>query len=261
MGSGERTVMQFATLARRSAVRTLREPAIMGPNLFFPMIFFIVLAGGVSAAGGIPGFPTDSYTDFAFTAPFIQGTLLAAISTAAALARDIETGFLDRLLLTPVRSGAILFGHLMGGAALAACQTTLFLAVGLAIGVEIEAGVAGVFVLYAIVILITMGLGGLGAFVALRTGSAEAVMGVFPMFFGLMFLSSLTLPRDLIEADWFRIVATINPLSYVIEGIRSLIITGWDWVALGRSAAVLAGILGLGMWAATSGMRGRVART
>ena len=81
------------------------------------------------------------------------------------------------------------------------------------------------------------------------------------MFFALMFLSSLTLPRELIEADWFRIVATINPLSYVIEGIRSLIITGWDWEALGRSAAVLAGILTVGMWAATSGMRGRVARS
>lgn len=261
MDSSNRSLLQFAALARRSAVRTLREPAIMGPNLFFPMIFFTVLAGGVSAAGGIPGFPTDSYTDFAFTAPFIQGSLLAAISTATALARDIETGFLDRLLLTPVRSGAILFGHLMGGAALAICQTTLFLTIGLAIGVNIEAGVAGVLVLYAIVILVTMGLAGIGSFVALRTGSAEAVMGVFPMFFGLMFLSSLTLPRDLIEADWFRIVATVNPISYVIEGIRSLIITGWDWEALGRSAAVLAGILGLGMWAATSGMRGRVART
>ena len=227
------SLMQFAALARRSSLRTLREPAIMAPNLIFPMIFFVVLAGGVSAVGGIPGFPTDSYTDFAFTVPFIQGTLLAAISTATALARDIETGFLDRLLLTPVRSVAILFGHLMGAASLAACQTTLFLAIGLVIGVEIQAGIAGVAVLYALVILVTIGLGGLGAFVALRTGSAEAVQGVFPMFFALMFLSSLTLPRELIEADWFRIVATINPLSYVIEGIRSLIITGWDWEAPG----------------------------
>ncbi len=261
MGRGDLALMQFAVLARRSALKTLREPAIMAPNLLFPMIFFLVLAGGVQAAGGIPGFPTDSYTDFAFTAPFIQGTLLAAISTSTMLARDIETGFLDRLLLTPAKSLAILFGHLMGGASLAACQTTLFLAIGFAIGVEIEAGVAGIVVLYALVILVTMGLGGIGTFVALRTGSAEAVQGVFPMFFALMFLSSLTLPRDLIEADWFRLVATVNPLSYVIEGIRSLIITGWDWEALGRSAGVLAGILALGMWAATSGMRGRVART
>jgi ABC-2 type transport system permease protein len=259
--SSDVSLTQFAALARRSAVRTLREPAIMAPNLIFPMIFFLVLAGGVEAAGGIPGFPTDSYTDFAFTSPFIQGTLLAAISTATMLARDIETGFLDRLLITPANSLAILFGHLMGAAALAGCQTTVFLTVGLVLGVEIEAGVAGVVVLYALVILVTIGLGGIGASVALRTGSAEAVQGVFPMFFALMFLSSLTLPRGLIEADWFRVIATINPLSYVIEGMRSLVITGWDWEALGRSAGVLAGILILGMWAATSGLRGRVART
>lgn len=260
MASGA-ALAQFGALARRSAVRTLREPAIMAPNLIFPMIFFVVLAGGVDAAGGVPGFPTDSYTDFAFTSPFIQGTLLAAISTATMLARDIETGFLDRLLITPANSLSILFGQLMGAAALAGSQTTVFLIVGLVLGIEIEAGVAGVIVLYALVILVTIGLGGIGAFVALRTGSAEAVQGVFPMFFALMFLSSLTLPRDLIEADWYRIIATINPLSYVIEGMRSLVITGWDWVALGRGAAVLAGILALGMWAATSGLRGRVART
>ena len=261
MNSVGASITQFAVLARRSSLWTLREPVVMGPNLIFPMIFFLVLAGGVSAAGGIPGFPTDSYTDFIFAAPFIQGTLLAAISTASMLARDIETGFLDRLLLTPASNLAILFGNLMGAAALAACQTTVFLAIGLAIGVEIEAGVAGVIVLYALVILVTIGLGGIGAFVALRTGSAEAVQGVFPMFFALMFLSSLTLPRELIEADWFRVIATINPLSYVIEGMRSLIITGWDWGALGRGFGVLSGILIHGMWAATSGLRGRVART
>jgi ABC-2 type transport system permease protein len=255
------TVTQFAALAYRSTMRTLREPAVLAPNIIFPLIFFLVLAGGVQAAAGIPGFPTDSYTDFAFTAPFIQGALLAAISAAALLARDIETGFLDRLLLTPAHSLAILFGQMMGAAALAACQVTVFLVVGLVLGVEIQAGVGGVIVLYALVILVTIGLAGIGAFVALRTGSAEAVMGIFPMFFALMFLSSLTMPRELIEADWFRFVATINPLSYVIEGIRSLVITGWDWEALGRSAAVLAGILILGMWAATSGLRGRVART
>jgi ABC-2 type transport system permease protein len=261
VGSGNASLMQFAILARRSAVRTLREPAIVAPNILFPMIFFVVLAGGVEAAGGIPGFPTDSYADFAFTAPFIQGTLLAAISTASMLARDIETGFLDRLLLTPANSLSILFGTLMGAAALAACQASFFLVIGLIVGVEIEAGVLGVLGIFILVILVSVGLGGIGSFVALRTGSAEAVQGVFPMFFALMFLSSLTLPRELIEADWFRVIATVNPLSYMIEGIRSLIITGWDWEALGRSAGVLAGVLILGMWAATAGMRGRVART
>lgn len=261
MSSGSFTVIQFAHLARRAALRTLRQPSIMLPNIGFPLIFFGVLAGGVQAAGGIPGFPTDSYTDFAFTAPFIQGVLLSAIITATLLARDIEMGFLDRLLLTPVRSVGILVGHLAGAAALAVVQSTIFIVIGLALGVTFESGVGGMVVLIVFVVLVTMGFGGLGVFVALRTGSAEAVQGLFPILFALMFLSSLTLPRDLIDVDWFRAVATVNPVSYLIEGIRSLIIEGWDGAALVRGFAVLAGLLLTGLGAATMGLRSRVART
>lgn len=233
----------------------------MLPNIGFPLIFFGVLAGGVSAAGGVPGFPTDSYTDFAFTAPFIQGILLSAIITSTLLARDIEMGFLDRLLLTPVRSVGILVGHLAGAASLAFCQSTIFIVIGLIVGVHFEAGIAGMALIVLFVVLVTMGFGGIGVFVALRTGSSEAVQGLFPILFALMFLSSLTLPRELIGVDWFRTVATINPVSYLIEGIRSLIIEGWDAAALARGFAVVAGLLILGMGGATLGLRKRVVRT
>ena len=138
----------------------------------------------------------------------------------------------------------------------------VFLAIGLLVfGVHIEAGVPGVLAIVAFSVLISIGLGGIGVFVALRTGSAEAVQGLFPMMFALMFLSSLTLPRDLIEVDWFRAVATVNPTSYLIEAIRSLIISGWDAEALGRGVGVLVGFLTLGTGAAAMGLRGRVQRT
>ena len=81
-------------------------------------------------------------------------------------------------------------------------------------------------------ILISIGFGALGAFAALRTGSGEAVQSLFPVFFVFLFLSSMSLPRNLIETTWFRTVATLNPVSYLIEGIRSLIIIGWDREAL-----------------------------
>lgn len=243
-------------------LRTLRDPAIVAPILIFPLIFFGVLAGGVRAAGELPGFPAESYSDFAFTAPFIQGSLLAAIVTATRLARDVETGFLDRLLLTPAHGLAIVVGHLAGAATLASLQAVVFLAIGLLVfGVDIEAGVPGALAIVAFSVLIAIGMGGIGVFVALRTGSAEAVQGLFPMMFALMFLSSLTLPRDLIEVDWFRAVATVNPTSYLIEAIRSLIVSGWDAEALGRGLAVLAGVLTLGTGAAAMGLRGRVQRT
>lgn len=251
----------MAHLSRRSAVRALSEPAIMLPTTVFPLIFFGVLAGGVSAAGGIPGFPSVSYTDFVFAAPFVQISLLAAVSTATLLANDVERGFLDRLLLTPASSVAILVGHLMGAAAVVSVQVTIYLIIGLIVGVHIESGILGAFVLALLIVLLTVGIGGIGTFVALRTGSPETVQGIFPLTFALLFLSSLTLPRDLIDADWFRLIATINPLSYFIESVRSLIITGWDVEALARGFLVVAGALAVGLVASVTALRGKVART
>ncbi len=248
-------------LSRRSAVRALSEPAVMLPTTVFPLIFFGVLAGGVSAAGGIPGFPSVAYADFVFAAPFVQISLLAAVSTATLLANDIERGFLDRLLLTPASSVAILVGHLMGAAAVVIVQVSLFLIVGLVIGVNMEAGILGAFVLAFLIVLLTVGIGGIGTFVALRTGSPETVQGIFPLTFALLFLSSLTLPRDLIDADWFRLIATINPISYFIESIRSLIITGWDVEALARGFLVAMGALAVGLAASVTALRGKVERT
>jgi ABC-2 type transport system permease protein len=254
-------VAHMAHLSRRSAVRALNEPAVMIPTTVFPLIFFAVLAGGVSAAGSIPGFPSVSYTDFAFTAPFIQVSLLAAVSTSTLLAVDIERGFLDRLLLTPASSIAILVGHLMGAAAVVGVQAGAYLIVGLIVGVNIESGVAGSLLLLVLVILMTVGIGGIGTFVALRTGSPETVQGIFPLTFALLFLSSLTLPRDLIDADWFRILATINPISYFIECLRSLIVTGWSAEALARGFLVVAGTLAVGLTASVTALRGKVDRT
>lgn len=251
----------MAHLSRRSAVRALGEPAVMLPTTIFPLIFFGVLAGGVSAAGGIPGFPSVSYTDFVFAAPFVQISLLAAVSTATLLANDVERGFLDRLLLTPASSVAILVGHLMGAAAVVSVQVTIYLIIGLIVGVHMESGILGALVLAVLIVLLTVGIGGIGTFVALRTGSPETVQGIFPLTFALLFLSSLTLPRDLIDADWFRLIATINPLSYFIESVRSLIITGWDVEALACGFLVVAGALAVGLVASVTALRGKVART
>ena len=84
---------------------------------------------------------------------------------------------------------------------------------------------------------------------ALRTGSGEAVQGMFPLFFVLLFLSSMKLPRNLIQTDWFRAVATWNPVSYLIEGIRSLLITGWDAEALALGFGFAAAIAVIALFA------------
>jgi ABC-2 type transport system permease protein len=108
---------------------------------------------------------------------------------------------------------------------------------------------------------ISLAFGCIGAFVALRSGNGEAVQGVFPLFFAALFLSSMSLPRDLIETDWFRTVATWNPVSYMLEGIRSLFITGWDAEALALGFACAGGVAVIAMTAASMALRTRMVRT
>jgi ABC-2 type transport system permease protein len=254
-------LIQVAHLARRSVVRTLRQPLNVVPSFLFPLILLAVNVGGLRSAARIPGFPADSYLDFALAFTFMQGALFATTNAGTDLARDIQTGFLDRLALTPMRRAALLLGQLAGVIALALLQATLYLTVGLIAGVRPQSGVPGVFLIVFLGVLIALGFGAVGAFLALRTGSGEAIQALFPLFFVFLFLSSMNLPRNLIEIDWFRTVATINPVSYLIEGIRSLIITGWDAQALALGFGIAGGIAVVALAAASVALDARLGRS
>jgi len=252
---------QIAAVAHRSITRTLRQRALLVFPLIFPLILFAINGSSLSAATKIPGFPTSSYRAFALALPFIQGALFVAVTTGTDLARDIETGFFNRLALTPLRPTALLVGQLGGSLVLACIQCVVYLLVGLATGVVILSGVGGAFVLLALAILIAFAFASLGALLALRFGTGEAVQGIFPLLFVTVFLSSSSLPRNLIKVTWFRDVATYNPVSYLIEGIRSLIITGWDGQALylGFGFAIIIGAIALTL--ASRAMKTRLVRT
>ena len=259
--SGAPVVRQVGVLARRSVVRTLRQPAMVVPSVLFPLILLSIYASGLDSATDLPGFPTDSYLQFALAITFVQGALFSANSAGGNIASDIESGFMNRLALTPLRRFALMLGQLAGIVALGLIQAITFLTVGLAFGAGIEAGVAGALVIVVFSLLVSLAFGCIGAFVALRAGSSEAVQGVFPLFFAALFLSSMSLPRDLIENDWFRTVADWNPVSYMLECIRSLMIEGWDpeALALGFACAGLLALIALA--AAASALRTRMVRT
>ena len=233
---------QIFVLARRSVVRTSRQPAQWIAPLVFPMLLLAVNSGGLKAVTHLPGFPTDSYVAFALAVPFIQGALFATMNAGTELARDIQTGFLNRLALTPLRGAALLAGHLGGVVALGLVQACFYLAVGLVVGVRPASGVGGVAVLLVFAALIALAFGSLGTWAALRTGSAESVQSLFPVFFVFLFLSSMAIPRNLIQQAWFRDVANANPVSYLLECVRSLIITGWNGEALGLGFGVVAAV-------------------
>jgi ABC-2 type transport system permease protein len=252
---------QGAEMARRSILQTLRQPAMVIPPIVFPLVLMAVNVGGLQSATRLPGFPTDSYLNFAIAFPFIQGALFASINAGSSLARDVETGFMRRLALTPMQRAALLMGNLAGVMTVALFSSVIYLVVGFAAGLRFEAGVGGVLVLLALGLLIALAFASLGALIGLRTGSGEAVQGVFPLFFVLVFLSSNALPRELIEQDWFRAIATVNPVSYLFEGLRSLVIFGWDGEALALGFGVALAIALPAVLAASAALNTRLVRT
>lgn len=252
---------QVREMAGRSIRQTLRQPALIVPPIFFPLVMLAVNVGGLNAATKIPGFPADSYLDFAIAVPFLQGSLFAMINAGSSLARDVETGFLKRLALTPMKRAALLLGNLAGVMTVAGASAVIYLTVGLIAGLDVKAGVGGVLVLLLLAMLTALGFAALGALVGLRTGSGEAVQGFFPLFFVALFLSSISLPRNLIEQDWFRTIATYNPVSYLVEGLRSVIITGWDGQALALGFGFALVIALAGVAGASHALRTRLVRT
>lgn len=253
-------IEQTAAVARRAVVRTVRQRALLIFPMVFPLILFAINGSALTAATRIPRFPTHNYRDFLIAMPFIQGAMFVSITAGVDLARDIESGFLNRLALTPLRGEALLVGQLGGAFVLGVIQAIVYLLVGLATGVTFASGVGGAVVLLALSILIAFAFASLGGLLALRFGTGEAVQGIFPLLFVTLFLSSSSLPRNLIKATWFRDIATYNPVSYLLEGLRSLVITGWNAQALELGGGFALAILVIALAFSRRAMKTRLAR-
>jgi len=252
-------LIQTAALGRRSVVDTLRTPQALVPSLFFPLVLMAIFTASFGTAPGtIPGFPdVRGFLDFALAGAILQGILIGGTSAGSAFALDIEGGFFDRLVASPVSRTAILAGRLLGGVTLAMAQTVLFIAIGLVFGARIEGGAAGVALLLVLASLLAVAVSGLGVILALRTGSAEAVQGTFPLFFALMFFSSAFFPRETMTG-WFRTVADANPVSYLVEGMRDQIIEPGATRATLTGLGVALVVAVIAMWACHAAYRRRL---
>ena len=168
---------QVGALATRGITRTMRQPAMWVPPLIFPTALMLVNSGGLHAATNLPGFPTESFLAFALAVPFIQGALFATMNAGTELARDVQIGFFNRLQLTPMRGSALLAGQLGGVILYGLVQAVFYIAVGFVVGVDFASGPLGLLVLMVFSVVVSLGFGALGAGLALRTGSGEAVQG------------------------------------------------------------------------------------
>lgn len=251
-------VDQLGWLARRSVLNVVRRPEALAPAFGFPLILLALCSAGMRDFAEVPGFPADSYLDFALAGAVVQAAMVGAVVGGAGLAGDVESGLLARMALTSTRRGLLLLGHFAGSAALAGVAAGLYLAVGLAFGVDVHGGVGGGLAIVVLAVLTALAFGAVCAALALATGSSEAIQGMFPLFFTLLTISTFFTPRDLMESGWFRRLATANPLSSLIDGMRALVIEGWEPAAAVRAAGVAVAIGAASGTAALVALHGRL---
>lgn len=218
---------QTLAMSKRSVIAIVRQPALVVPSLIFPLFFAALGSSSFGRAVRLPNFPkVDNFLDFALAGTIVQGVLFGSVTGGAALATDIEQGFFDRLLATPTSRVSILIGRLAGAALFGAFQALFFVLVLIPFGVSIKAGVPGVIVIVLCGGVTGMAIGGFTASMALKTGSSEAVQGSFPLLFIALFFSSAFFPRQTMQGT-YKVIANINPVSHLVEGIRGLVTDGF----------------------------------
>jgi ABC-2 type transport system permease protein len=236
-------------LGRRALSVQFRRAQLLMPTFVLPLMLLAVIASGTSAAQDLRGFPdVASYLGFIVPGTIIQGALLAGLTTGTALAGDIEGGFFDRLLAAPVRRTSLVLGRLSGTVGLSILQTSFFLVVGLAFGASYPGGVAAALAAIVLAGITAVGIGGLAAALALRTGSLSLLQSIFPFVFVLLFTAPAFFPRELLTPA-LRSIAQYNPLTYVVEAVRGLL-TGDEAIGDPWSGAAAAVLLAL----ATTGL-------
>jgi len=240
---------QTWALTVRSTMATARNPANWLPGLIFPLVMAAVYAAQFADATRLPAFPeVDSFLQFILPSAILQGISFNSANAGSDMAIDIETGFFDRLISSPVARQSILFGRVGGAAASAGFQAIVLMGVFLVFGAPVKSGLVGAVALVIISILLGVALAGFGLTVALRTGSAEATQAMFPLIFVGIFISSAFFPTALMRG-WYQQVAEANPITLIINPTRELVITGWSWGDFGQAAGltVLLGVFSLGL--------------
>lgn len=251
-------VDQARALAQRSVIGTMRQPQVWLPGLLFPMFIAAVNTSTMGRAVSIPGFPeVDSLLDFLLPASITQSVLFGGLTAGTDTATDIQTGFFDRLLASPVSRTSILVGRLAGASVTGAFQAVVFMLVYGAFGVRLAGGPVAALVLIGFAMVLALVIGGFAAMLALRTGSAEAVQNVFPLTFIALFISSAFFPTELMSGI-YRTLAERNPITWMVDGMRHQVVVGLDWSEAALSLTVAAGLAALAIWGAHRALQARL---
>jgi ABC-2 type transport system permease protein len=245
-----------ASIAGRALRAVPRELETVIPPIFIALFFFVINIGTLQR---VTESSTRGFDIKAFMMPTAILIGVTGVSRAGALVLDIQDGYFDRLLLTPVRRVAILVGHMVADVAIACLLTVPILILGLALGVRIEAGPIGLLVFVAVAGLWSLAFAGFGYAIALKTGNPAAVNSSFLLFFPFLFMTSSYVPRGQLSG-WLNTIAAWNPVTYVLEGQRSLITRGWQFDELGKALVAIAVVGAVSMSLCFAALRGRTRR-
>ena len=235
-------------LTLRTLVQFPRNPMVLGFSVPPVLMMFVVFGTLFAAVRHLPGFPTDNYYEYLAPAAVLMTTVPGIANSAVALATDFQNGYLYKLLTTPASIGSIMLGRLLADGVRLFIQGGAVLLLALALGVQIATGFAGALLMLLIGTLfgiVTFGV--LTANIALKTKDPAAVQAVFPMAFLLIFLTTAYQTEDQVESGVLRAIIDANPTEYVLRAMRDLMLTGYDWDAIGLAFLVILVLGALGL--------------
>ncbi len=240
----------------RSLVKLTRTPVLLFFSLFMPLIWLVMFSqtfGTVfssATSGGLPGGPAAAPLPYDYVAVLLPGiAVMTAIQSASqsgfAMVSDLESGFMDKFFVAPIRRSSVLAGKLLADGLRMAAQAGIILGIAALLTlagwrIPFATGVVGAILIMLLAATFGVAFSGLSNTVALRTKNTESTMMVsFSLTFPLLFLSTAMLPKALLPS-WVQTFSTVNPVSYMADAARALILTGYDWTALGNAFLAIA---------------------
>ena len=246
--TGASLPLQIALVTWRNLLTIFRTPSALMPPIVISVFFLVIYESTLGgAAAFIPNLSGNSYLGFILPLSIVSSALSGAGIAAQNLVRDIESGYFDKLLLTPISRVALLLGPILAGSFILGMQAIIVITVALIMGLESATGLGGLLFVVGLAVLLGTGFAGFTVSAALGSGSAAATQGASFIFFPPTFLTASFVPLDLLDG-WLKTAARLNPITYVLEAMRTTLNTGWDSTAIWQGVAACL-LLGTAMYA------------
>jgi len=217
----------------RSMKKLIRTPILVFFSLFQPLLFLLLFTQLFSRFANTPGFPTGSYLEFAAPGILLQNAFSSALQSGTSIVIDLDSGFLQKMLVTTVSRYAILLGRLTSDAFRVVVQSLIILLVAYAMGATVVTGLLGAVLILITIAFFGLAWSGISLTIGLRTKSSESVFGIgFILTFPLLFMSTALTPLSFMPS-WIQSVSMFNPVSYTVNAVRVIMLNGFDaWTTI-----------------------------